>query len=331
MWLTCGTSRLLRAGTGRESAELTDDVVARALAKDPDERLRTCADFVSGLAGSLGVASPTPAAVVRPAKPKRKRPREPGRLRRRSLVLLGLLALLAAGAAVGVGVALATDTDRPAGSTDHYGVETDAGTARRDARRSTSSWPTSFPPEFGRRASRWSRSAMPSTRPCAARWRPGVPRVEYSHARSGDGLTDYLRARAAAAGIEFDPDDTLEPPCRPAATRSRAPRLPGSRANGSRVDRLADVGHRRGNGAVRDRPHHPWPCSLLPRRGWPLLDGVDRQPQRRLHDRLGAPGEGRHPLVGVLGRPNGLSACQPGRDRGSRTRCDQGRPDPAAR
>ena len=93
----------------------TDDVVARALAKDPDDRHGSCAEFVSDLADSLGVASSTPAAATRPAAPKRKRPREPGRLRRRALILLGLLGLLAAGTAAGVGVALATDGDGPAG------------------------------------------------------------------------------------------------------------------------------------------------------------------------------------------------------------------------
>ena len=35
--------------------------------------------------------------------------------------------------------------------------------------------------------------------------------MTYSHARSGHGLSDYLRSRAALAGVAFDPTGTLEP------------------------------------------------------------------------------------------------------------------------
>ena len=94
-----------------------------------------------------------------------ERPREPGRLRRRALILLGLLALLAAGAAAGVGVALATDAGWAAGAADDHRGRDDPGAARRDDVRSTWCSATSFPPASGRRASPWSRSAKPSTRP----------------------------------------------------------------------------------------------------------------------------------------------------------------------
>ncbi len=195
------------SGRGEGIPSSADTVIARALAKDPDERFDTCADFVSGLAGSLGVATPTPTAVVRPAKPKK--PRKPGRFRRRSLVLLGLLALLAAGAAVGVGVALATDTDSPQGQRTITEVETvlePPGDA------------TAFDLELANLVPAGIRETCETVEPISDAFDStlrcnggeGVPRVEYSHARSGDGLTDYLRARAAAAGIEFDPDDTLE-------------------------------------------------------------------------------------------------------------------------
>ena len=54
-----------RPPSGRgEGIELSGHRDRARSREGPDERFDTCADFVSGLAGSLGVATPTPTAVV---------------------------------------------------------------------------------------------------------------------------------------------------------------------------------------------------------------------------------------------------------------------------
>lgn len=55
-----------------------DPVFRRALAKEPDERYRTCADFVAGLRRALAEAEETTRLLFRPAEPAPpERPREP--------------------------------------------------------------------------------------------------------------------------------------------------------------------------------------------------------------------------------------------------------------
>jgi serine/threonine protein kinase len=189
----------------------TDDVVVRALAKDPDERYDSCGEFVSSLADSLGLASPTPTAAARPAAPKpRKKKREgQGSNRRRLLIPLGLLALVAAGVAAGVGAALATDSESAPELRTITEVETIVEPPE-DL--------TEFDVALGNLIPAGIRDtcdpvepisdAFDSTMSCRGGVE-GIPSVEYSHARGGHGLNDYLRSRAALAGIEFDPDATL--------------------------------------------------------------------------------------------------------------------------
>jgi serine/threonine protein kinase len=185
-----------------------DDVIARALAKEPDDRYESGTQFVSALAESLGATAATPTTVA-PVPVKRKPPREPGRLRRRTLVALGLLGLLVLGAAAGVGVALATDTDQPSGLRTITQRET-----IQEPRGDTSAFDIELgnliPPGIAETCEPVEpiSDAFDSTLSCSGGVR-GVPDVEYSHARSGDGLTSHLRARAAAAGVEFDLNDTL--------------------------------------------------------------------------------------------------------------------------
>jgi serine/threonine protein kinase len=92
--------------------EPTDDVLAKALAKDPDERYETSGDFVADLRAALGasVAAPPKAKTVR--APARKRPDEQRgafwRTRSRWRVPALVSALLAAGAGLAAAVLLTT-------------------------------------------------------------------------------------------------------------------------------------------------------------------------------------------------------------------------------
>ena len=192
---------------------------------------------MSGLADSLGVASSTPAAATRPAAPKPKKPARARATPPASLILLGLLGLLAAGAAAGVGVALATDADGPAGLRTITEVETILE-PRGDA--------TAFDVELGNLVPAGIRETCKHVEPISeafdstlsCRGGQGVPLVEYSHARSGHGLNDHLRSRAAAAGIEFDPEATLDTTA--ATCGDPEPSLRDYRAHGQTGHELTD-------------------------------------------------------------------------------------------
>ena len=67
---------------------------------------------------------------------------------------------------------------------------------------------------------------------------PGVPHVTYSHARSGHALSDYLRSRAALAGVVFDPTGTLEPTA--AICGDQEPSLRDYRGHGQTGHELTD-------------------------------------------------------------------------------------------
>ena len=75
-----------------------DEVVAAAMAKDPDARTATAGEVAAGLRSALG---PDGATVMAPGRPRSKLPRAPGR-RRTALIA----ALVGAGLLVAVGVAV---------------------------------------------------------------------------------------------------------------------------------------------------------------------------------------------------------------------------------
>ena len=197
---------------GADLPRATDDVVVRALAKDPNERHDSCGEFLSSLADSLGVASSTPAGATRPAAPKPKKKREGQRRRfRRLLIPLGLFGLLAVGAAAGLGAALASDSDSPPELQTITEVETilEPPGDRTEFDVALGNLIPAGIRDTCKRVEPIS-EAFDSTLSCRGA-SPGVPHVTYSHARSGHGLSDYLRSRAALAGVVFDPTGTLEP------------------------------------------------------------------------------------------------------------------------
>ena len=90
------------ARSNRKLPAGVDDVLARALAKDPVERFPTCAAFVSALAASTGasvVAARPPALAIPPAATVRPTAVIPRRRSRLPLVLAALVALALAGLA----------------------------------------------------------------------------------------------------------------------------------------------------------------------------------------------------------------------------------------
>jgi serine/threonine-protein kinase len=78
-----------------------DDVIASAMAKDPDERTPAAGEVATGLRSALGLEAPT---AERPTRPRRPRPtKKPRRKAGFIAALVGIVALLA----IGVGILLA--------------------------------------------------------------------------------------------------------------------------------------------------------------------------------------------------------------------------------
>jgi hypothetical protein len=194
-----------------------DRVLARALAKSPDDRYATCGEMVSALGAASLRERAGHAVATRAAVPTVVRPPAPRRVRRsRWLTRLvpgalgvALLALGFAGAAL-----LVRDGPEPG---------TRTVTATRTVV-STATAPEAAPRAFERQLllylppsiRRTCRAATPPSDDffASVRCRPGndVTAASYSLARSGPRLQEYFLNQLPRAGIpEADPEESLDP------------------------------------------------------------------------------------------------------------------------
>jgi serine/threonine-protein kinase len=187
-----------------------DPVLARALAKSPDDRFSSCQEFVAVLRARLEGPHTLrktrsfqvePGPVVPPG-PAPERPASRPRRRRGALALV--LALLA-GAAAGAAAVL-------------FGFESDpAERVVTETVRPPAAGPTAYERDLLRLVPPAFRDTCEPIEPAAdvfdatVRCRPGdgIVRAEYSHARSGHLLRDYWRDRVVLAGAVLGSDDGL--------------------------------------------------------------------------------------------------------------------------
>ncbi len=172
-----------------------DEPISRALAKNPDERQSSCAEFVEELREALAPFS------RRPAKEAAGR-RAPSRVR----LLAAALAGVAAGAAgVGAAVLLGNGDEAFPGAAGR--TETVVSTVVTTVTGPEPELPTFIPLQFRERC----RSVSPQTADFDASYvcTPGGPvsTVRFSHAISGPLLASYLRRRMERVGMRAPASD----------------------------------------------------------------------------------------------------------------------------
>lgn len=188
-----------------------DEVFASALAKSPDDRFAACGEFVSALDASLdgprtlqrtrSGAPPSPKPPP-PAEPDERLPRKPRRWGR-VLAVGAALAAAAAGGAAAVFVGFDRDGER---------VVTQTSTVRPPPGELTA-----FDRALVRLIPAGIRGTCEHATPISDGFdstvvcRPGgrVQGLQYSHARSGHLLRDYLRERVVAVGLPLEEDAGL--------------------------------------------------------------------------------------------------------------------------
>jgi Protein kinase domain len=197
-----------------------DGVLARALAKSPDDRYSSCEELVDALEERLEGPSaprqtrsfPVPPAPPQPpdqpeqpaAEPVAAGTRQP-RPRRRVAAAVAL-ALLAGAAAGGAAILFGYERDPE----ERVVTERQTVTAQ-------PSGPTPFERDLLRLVPAAFRDTCEPIEPSAdvfdstVRCRPGSPvvRAEYSHVRSGQLLRDHWRDRVGSAGVALGIDDAL--------------------------------------------------------------------------------------------------------------------------
>jgi serine/threonine-protein kinase len=188
-----------------------DDILARALAKSPGDRLPSGAELAEALRTSLGPAGLEAEAPVRPAPRRGERGR--GARGRRPLAVLVAAAV---GLAIGSGVTAGLFAAR-GGSESHASTVTVTSTKSVTAA-SPGSNLAPLEQELLRHvpavlADRCRAASPPSSdfdATLTCRTRASVS-VSYSHARSGPRLGDYFIARVARAGVSIAVGGILQP------------------------------------------------------------------------------------------------------------------------
>jgi tRNA A-37 threonylcarbamoyl transferase component Bud32 len=172
-----------------------DEPIARALAKDPNERFSTCAELVEALRGPIEAGRSGRSAAAPPPAPSRVR----------------LLAAAAAGVALGaagVGAAVALGDRGPAlGAAGTVETRTVVSTVVSTVTEGATEVPVYIPQQFRDRC----RVARPQTADFAASYvctmDGAVESVRFSHAVSGPLLSSFLRRRMERVGLRAPASD----------------------------------------------------------------------------------------------------------------------------
>jgi tRNA A-37 threonylcarbamoyl transferase component Bud32 len=191
-----------------------DEAIARALAKEPEGRHRSCGEFLEDIRESVGQDRAGAMTEAFPVRPPRR-----GRRRRPVPMVAGVVAGLALGAAGASVAVLAVEGDQGAGAGAVAATVTVTRTATATVTRTetvnerSAFLLTRIPDGFRRSCRRAATAAADFWDTYACRPRRGVV-VRYSYARSGALLTAYFQRRYVRAGLAR-PDEGERAPYAP--------------------------------------------------------------------------------------------------------------------